>query len=132
VLRNAGLIHRIGCQFHWRNQGYRDFRDFLETLTAKRRKEILRERRKVIEAGIKIQRRSGDELSANDWARFHELYRSTFEKHANFPALTLGFFQSIGKTMGEKILLVEAVSEEQLVASAFFMVSDIGVNQLTH
>lgn len=124
VLRNAGLIHRIGCQFHWRNQGYRDFRDFLETLTAKRRKEILRERRKVIEAGITIQRRSGDELSANDWARFHELYRSTFEKHANFPALTLGFFQSIGKTMGEKILLVEAVSEEQLVASAFFMESE--------
>ncbi|MEY4685293.1 MAG: hypothetical protein RLZ25_1752 [Pseudomonadota bacterium] len=124
VLRDAELIHRIGCQFHWKNQGYRDFRDFLETLTAKRRKEILRERRKVKEAGIAIQRRSGGELSANDWMRFHELYRSTFEKHANFPALTLGFFQSIGKTMGDKLLLIEALSANQVVASAFFMVGE--------
>lgn len=124
VLRDSGLIHRIGCQFHWRNQGYRDFRDFLETLTAKRRKEILRERRKVMEAEITIRRRNGDELSDDDWVRFHRLYRGTFEKHANFPALTLGFFQSIGKTMGERLLLVEALNQGQVVASAFFMVGD--------
>lgn len=122
VLRDSGLIHRIGCQFHWRNQGYRDFHDFLEALTAKRRKEILRERRKVMEAGITMRRRSGDELSAADWIRFHELYRGTFEKHANFPALTLGFFQSIGKTMGDKLLLVEGLSQGHVVASAFFLV----------
>ena len=122
VLRNSALIHRIGCQFHWSNQGYRDFRDFLESLTAKRRKEILRERRKVNEAGIRIRRRSGDELSTEDWVRFHSLYRGTFEKHANFPALTLAFFQAIGKTMGDRLLVVEALSGEIVVASAFFMV----------
>ena len=124
VLRDAELIHRIGCQFHWKNQGYRDFRDFLETLTSKRRKEILRERRKVLETDVTIQHRSGQELSLADWSRFHTLYRSTFEKHANFPALTLGFFQSIGQSMGDKLLLVEALSEGQVVASAFFMVGD--------
>lgn len=124
VLRNKGLIHRIGCQFHWKNRGYRDFRDFLEMLTAKRRKEILRERRKVADAGIRIQRRRGNELSSHDWVRFHAFYRSTFEKHANFPALTLEFFQSIGRTMGDRLLLVEALSEHQVVASAFFMVGD--------
>jgi len=91
VLRNSDLIHRLGCQFHWKNKGYRDFGDFLETLTSKRRKEILRERRKVLESGMVIQRRNGHELSAAEWSRFHHLYRSTFEKHANFPALTLGF-----------------------------------------
>jgi uncharacterized protein len=124
VLRDSELIHRVGCQFHWKNQGYRDFRDFLEALTSKRRKEILRERRKVLETGMVIQRRKGNELSAEDWLRFHNLYRSTFEKHANFPALTLGFFQSIGKTMGGRLLLVEALSEGEIVAAAFFMVGD--------
>lgn len=122
VLRDSDLIHRMGCQFHWKNNGYRDFRDFLETLTSKRRKEILRERRKVLESGLVIQRRKGGELSAEDWSRFHGLYRGTFEKHANFPALTLDFFQSIGKTMGERLLLVEALCEGQVLAAAFFMV----------
>lgn len=116
------LIQRMGCQFHWRNAGYRDFQDYLDRLTAKRRKEIKRERRQVAEAGIEIQRVMGHETSAETWTLFHRLYQRTFDKHGNYPALSAAFFKQIGQKMGEKIMLVLAHRHGDLIAAGFFMI----------
>src|SRR5690606_33707727 len=56
VLRGrAGWMERLGCQFHWRNQGYRDFQDFLDSLSSRKRKQMRKEREQVAGQGIEFQ-----------------------------------------------------------------------------
>jgi predicted N-acyltransferase len=123
-LGDLPLIERHGCQFHWHNPGYRDFADFLDQLTSRRRKEILRERRQVREAGIELVVRPGGRVTEAEWALFHQLYVRTFEHYGNYPALTEGFFRTLGETMGDQVSLVTALRGEQLVAAAFFLLGE--------
>ena len=52
ALREAGWLPRFDVQFHWANQGYRDYDHFLEGFTARFRKNARRERRRITEAGL--------------------------------------------------------------------------------
>ncbi len=117
-LRTQGFLPRLGCQFHWQNQGYRDFQDFLDALTAKRRKNIHRERRRVREAGLDVRVLTGRELSDGQWRSVHEFYRSTFQRLGGVPTLTLPFFQEIAETLGEQLMLVLAFAHGREVAAA--------------
>ncbi|MCP5158294.1 MAG: N-acetyltransferase [Gammaproteobacteria bacterium] len=117
-IQEQGFLLRLGCQFHWRNRGYRDFPDFLDTLTAKRRKTINRERRRVREAGLELRILSGRDASEAQWRTIHEFYRSTFHRLGGVPTLTLPFFQDIAATLGERIVLVLAFAHGQAVAGA--------------
>lgn len=119
------LLARKGCQFHWENRGYRDFNDFLETLSAKRRKEIKRERRRVAESGVTVVRISGCQASDADWNLFHRLYCQTFAKHGNYAALRRDFFSQLGRTMGQQMLLLVARTvTDNLGAALFFQSHD--------
>jgi hypothetical protein len=115
-----GLMSRKGCQFHWENRGYRDFDDFLDALTSKRRKEIRRERRQAQDARLEIRRIAGDEASDADWELFHRLYRRTFLKHGNFAALTRDFFVTVARSLGKQVLLVVAGDGHRAIAGALF------------
>ncbi len=123
-LQAHGLMRRHGCQFHWQNQGYRDFDDFLARLSSAKRKKIRRERRRVHEAGIDIRQLRGDEISDSEWATFHRLYESTFHKRGGMPTLSEGFFREIGRQMPASVLLVLAYHQQRIVAAAFNLVGD--------
>lgn len=116
--RHQDFLSRIGCQFHWRNRGYRDFSDLLDTFTAKRRKNIRRERRRVSEAGLSLQILHGREVSEAQWRVVYEFYCSTFRRLGGVPTLTLPFFQEISETLGEQLVLVLAFEQGQEVAGA--------------
>ena len=116
------LLRRLGCQFHWENRDYVAFDDFLSTLTSKRRKQIRKERREASGSGVEVHCIPGSEVDSRQWQTFHHLYQSTFDKHGNYPALTLGFFQEIAATMGEQILLVLACRGKRIVAASYFLV----------
>ncbi len=124
LLEARGLMRRVGCQFHWTNQGYHSFDDFLATFTAEKRKKVKRERRRVQEAGVSIRRILGDEVSEAQWVTFHRLYRDTFDKRGGVPTLTLPFFQEIARTMGRNLLLVFAEHGQEIVAAAFNLVGE--------
>jgi len=119
AMRNAGLMRRLGCQFHWRNRGYESFDHLLADFSAEKRKKVKRERRRVSEAGVRLRRVRGDQVSAAEWATFHRLYEDTFDKRGGIPTLTLPFFREIGRTMGEQLLLVFAEHDGAIVAAAF-------------
>jgi predicted N-acyltransferase len=119
MMRSAGLMPRLGCQFHWRNHGYGSFDDLLARFSAEKRKKVKRERRRVAEANIDIRRVRGDQVTEAEWALFHRLYEDTFDKRGGIPTLTLPFFREIGRTMGEQLLLVLAEHEGTIVAAAF-------------
>lgn len=118
LLREQGFMPRLGCQFHWHNRGYRDFEDFLARLNSRKRKQLRRERRHVREAGIELQLLHGHELSHEQWSVMHVFYRSTFEKKSGIPTLSQGFFEELGRTMGEQLVLVFAHHHGEPVAGA--------------
>lgn len=123
-LRQAGLFERTGYQFHWHNRGWADFDDFLASLSAKKRKNIRRERRLVRDAGVELELRSGPEMSDGLWGLFYEFYCATFARKSGIPTLSLGFFREIGATLGSQVLVVLARRGSRYVAGALMFRSD--------
>ncbi|MEW8508557.1 MAG: GNAT family N-acetyltransferase [Candidatus Thiodiazotropha sp.] len=118
VLKSMGMMERLGVQFHWHNRGYGDFDQFLSRLTAKRRKNIRQERRKVADAGIRFRVLPGDQVSEEEWQLFADFYAKTFEERYSLPTLNVGFFREIGRTMGEQVIVIYAYDGSLCVAGA--------------
>ncbi|EHQ53034.1 hypothetical protein ECTPHS_10114 [Ectothiorhodospira sp. PHS-1] len=118
ALQAAGLTLRMGCQYHWHNENYRDFDDFIERFSAKKRKNVRRERRRVQEQGLDIRVLHGDEVSRDLWAVFHHFYVSTFERKMGIPTLSLGFFQETGRTLGRQVVMFLVEEDGEPVAAA--------------
>jgi len=123
-LADAGYMLRSGVQFHWLNQGYASFDDFLATLEHKKRKNIRAERRKVREAGVTVRRVRGRDATEADWRLFNRCYRHTYAAHHSTPYLNLDFFQRIGRSMPENILLVIAERDGRPIAASLVIHSD--------
>jgi len=118
ALKDHGFLLRSGVQFHWINQDYRHFDDFLSTLERKKRKNIRAERRKVHEAGIRFRHVRGVAASEADWRFFKRCYDRTYAQHYSTPYLNLAFFRRIGETMPEHILLIIAEQDSKPIAAS--------------
>ena len=127
LFRSLNLSIREGVQFQWFNQGYRDFNDFLQTLSASKRKMLKRERRRVSEQGVSLLRIAGSDVSDGQWQTFFDFYAMTYLKKGSQPYLNLAFFKQIAATMGEQLLLVLALKDDKPVAAAL---SFIGADTL--
>lgn len=108
VLRRAGWLERCGWQYHWKNPGYRDFEDFLDTLRHKARSNIRRERRLVQEAGWEFEWRGGGDLDDSALDFVFRCYRNTFLAYGNPPMLTRAFFGHAARAFGERFLVCVA------------------------
>ncbi|PRC91273.1 GNAT family N-acetyltransferase [Solimicrobium silvestre] len=117
-LQEAGFMPRFGVQFHWTNFGYRDFSDFLAQLEAKKRKNILAERRKVRDAGIHFTVKVGQQISASDWGFFVKCYNSTYRQHGGSGYLNLDFFLRIAASMPQNLLMITAIRDRQPIAAS--------------
>lgn len=122
--RDAGLAVREGCRFHWQNPGYRDFPDFLDTLTSKKRKDLKRERRLLAEQNVRCQRLAGKAITETHWDFFHECYVRTYLEHGQRPYLNRDFFRRLANDMPEQLLLVLAEDDDGPMASALFLHND--------
>ena len=118
-LEQHGLLRRTGYQFHWRNQGYRDFDHFLACLKSEKRKKLQRERRHVREANLKLQVIHGNDATEFELETMDHFYQSIYQRKWGFPTLNLAFFQEIAATMGESLVIVLAYDNNQPVAGAF-------------
>lgn len=118
LLKRAGLMERIGMQYHWHNPGYRDFQDYLDAMTAAKRKMVRRERRRVIEQGIEIRRLRGSELDDEQWRTVYALYSEIYQRKWGYATLTEDFFRALGDTLGERMVIVLAYHDRRCVAGA--------------
>ena len=118
VLEGSGLLMRSGCQFQWMNRGYRDFPDYLDALTSKRRKEIRRERRDAAAAQVEVEIHDGRTATEGHWRAYHTLYSSTYDRKWGYPALTLRFFVAAAAALPDHTLLVLARRGRSYVAGA--------------
>lgn len=109
---------RLGVQFHWQNQGYANFEDFLDQLNARKRKKIRRERRQVTEAGIECQWRTSANISDAEIDTLHALYASTYDRKWGAPALSPRFFREVAQRLKEQFLVLFAYRESRPIAVA--------------
>lgn len=117
-------VTRTDCQFHWHNQNYRDFEQFLTTLKAKKRKNIRQERARVARSGVVIQRLDGATAQESDWRDFSILYRAIYERKYGYPAFNYAFFAEIAALMPAQIQLVMARRDGAPVAAALMYLDD--------
>ena len=112
-----GWLVRHGLQYHWLNRGFRDFDDFLGSLTSRKRKAIRKERAAASE-GLEIRALTGSEIGMAEWDAMWRFYQDTGSRKWGRPYLTRQFFDRIGETMGEKVLLFLAYRGATPIAGA--------------
>lgn len=124
-LGSEGFLQRTDQQFHWFNDGYKTFDDFLSALASRKRKAIKRERRDALAGGITIERLTGSAIGEDAWDAFYSFYVDTGSRKWGRPYLNRAFYREIGRTMADRIVLVMARREGRFVAGAInFIGSD--------
>jgi uncharacterized protein len=112
------LMQRETVQFHWTNQGYASFDEFLASLSQDKRKKIRAERRKVSEAGVTWRSSRGEHITDADWDFFYTCYERTYLEHGNAPYLKPEFFQAMQRDMPQSWLLFIAEHDGRAIASS--------------
>jgi len=118
--RDAGLLERRDCQFHWHNAGYRDFDDYLATFSAKRRKEAKRERR-IAREQVAIRMLDGSEADAMHWDAMYALYRRHMHQKGSPTYLNRECFERWAATMPGDFRLCLAERDDRIVAGALLV-----------
>ena len=112
-----GWLLRHGVQYHWLNRGFGSFEDFLAALTSRKRKAIRKERA-AARAGLEFRTLRGAEIGPAEWDAMWAFYQDTGSRKWGRPYLTRAFFDLIGETMGEELLLMLACRDGVPVAGA--------------
>ena len=125
ALAAQGWMIRSSIQFHWKNDGYRDFDDFLAALSSRKRKNIRKERRMVADAGVRLLRLTGDDITAAHIDDFYRFYLSTIDRKWGGAYLTREVFHRLHGSMADRILLVMAEYDGRIIGGALnFIGSD--------
>ena len=118
LLSAAGLLARIGEQYHWKNEGYASFEDFLGALTSRKRKTIRHERTVANGAGIAISTLTGDDIKSHHWDAFFRFYMNTSDRKWGQAYLTRAFFDLLAQRMGDAVVLVMGEKDGRAVCGA--------------
>ncbi len=127
ALGQQGLLQRVDQQFHWFNEGYRSFEDFLTALASRKRKAIRRERRDALSEGITVEVLSGRDITEGHWDAFFAFYMDTGSRKWGRPYLNRRFFSLIGERLGERIVLILAKRAGRYIAGAINFRGDVAL-----
>jgi uncharacterized protein len=119
-----GWLLRLGQQYHWHNAGYTCFDDFLAALASRKRKGIRKEREAVRREGLSVRALCGEEIKARHWDAFFAFYMDTGGRKWGSPYLTRSFFDILGATMADKVVLVMAEADGRPVGGALNLKGD--------
>lgn len=122
LAEQPGWLQRIGCQYHWQNRGYRDFQDFLDALSSRKRKQMRKEREQVAGQGIDFEWLEGGQLTESLWDFVYACYANTYAVRRQRPYLTREFFSLLAERMPQAIRVVLARQGSRPVAMAFSLV----------
>jgi predicted N-acyltransferase len=123
VCEDLKLKVRKDCQFHWHNHSYTDFDSFLNTFSARKRKKVRQDRRRVADAGITFRRVRGPDLDDSAWRLAYQLISITFMRRGSMPYFDLEFFKTISAELPDNILVVFAELDGKAIAAAVFFES---------
>jgi predicted N-acyltransferase len=121
ALAEFGTHVRTASQFHWFNEGYTTFDNFLATFSSRKRKNLKRERKRVADQGISLTTLVGDEIGAANWQQFHHFYQMTYAKRSGHGGyLSKEFFTGTAAGMGDQVIMVLASMEGSAIAAALY------------
>jgi uncharacterized protein len=123
-LAGAGFLVRHGEQFHFQCNGFSSFDDFLAALASRKRKAIKRERRDALGSDVTIEWVTGSSINPEHWKTFFAFYMDTGSRKWGRPYLTRGFFDRVGASMADRILLVMAKRNGRYIAGAINFIGD--------
>jgi predicted N-acyltransferase len=115
---SRSILQRTDQQFHWLNQGYQTFDDFLAGLASRKRKAVKKERREAVSAGITFEHLRGADITEAHWDAFFAFYQDTGSRKWGSPYLNRRFFSLIGEAMPERILLIMCKRAGRMIAGA--------------
>lgn len=129
IIKNKALIpddvyQRHTVQFHWFNQNFSSFDEFLSIFTARKRKNVKKERSSITHQNIEIRQVLGKDITPEELSFFYLAYQLTYLKRGHTPHLTIDFFTDILKSLPDNILLVIASSEGNNIACSWFFFDD--------
>jgi len=113
-----GWLPRVDTQFHWHNQGFADFEQFLATLSSRKRKVIRRERRDALADGLTVKWLSGSDITEAHWDAFFDFYEDTGARKWGRPYLNRNFFSLLGQYMADRVVLMLAYDGATPIAGA--------------
>ena len=119
-----GWSLRLGQQYHWSNEGYKTFDDFLAALSSRKRKAIRKERQSVVKEGLTVRALSGSDIKSEHWDTFFAFYMDTGGRKWGTPYLTRSFFEILGATMADKVVLILAEADGRPVGGALNLKGD--------
>ena len=117
LFERAGWLIRADSQFHWLNEGFATFEDFLGTLSSRHRKSIRRERARAVQ-GLEIVHLSGSAIGEHHWDIFWTFYQDTGARKWGHPYLTRACFSLLGERMADRLLLILALRDGRPIAGA--------------
>ena len=114
----ANWLVRYDTQFHWHNQGFATFDDFLGTMSSRHRKVVKRERRDALADGLTVRALSGSDLTEAAWDAFYEFYEDTGGRKWGRPYLNRKFFSLLSEKMADRVVLILAYDGPRAIAGA--------------
>jgi predicted N-acyltransferase len=121
-LGEEGWLQRLGIQYHWHNDGYASFDDFLGALASRKRKSLKRERRDANAAGLVFHTLRGTQIDPARWKAFYRFYESTVDRKWGSAYLTQKFFPLLSERLGDRVVLMLAEHGGKPVAGALNLV----------
>jgi predicted N-acyltransferase len=121
ILLGCGMPRRAATQFHWFNEGYNSFEDFLGGFNSRKRKSLNKERRRVTEQGLVLKTLTGADIGEREWEQFYRFYQLTYAKRSGHGGyLSREFFVDTAAGMGEQVVMVLAYLDSRAVAGALY------------
>ncbi len=117
-LGEAGWIRRTGLQYHWTNEGYASFDEFLEALASRKRKTLRKERREIADSGIVVRALTGNEIEERHWRTFHRYYLDTVDRKWAHAYLNEAFFLRLGETMADRVVMIVGEAGGKMICGA--------------
>jgi uncharacterized protein len=121
-LGDAGVLQRTDQQYHWLNNGYQRFDDFLAALSSRKRKTMRKERETAVASGLTIKHVAGRDISEAHWDAFYTFYTDTGSRKWGRPYLNRAFFSQLGATMPDQCLLIFAERDGVPIAGALNLI----------
>lgn len=123
LARASGWLVRHDTQYHWHNDGFSSFEDFLGTLSSRHRKVTRRERRDALEAeGLTVKWLTGADLTESVWDAFFEFYQDTGSRKWGHPYLNRRFFSLLSEAMADRVLLMFAYDGDEPIAGTLSLI----------
>ncbi|KFL28564.1 hypothetical protein JP74_01330 [Devosia sp. 17-2-E-8] len=114
---DAGWLHRVDTQYHWHNQDFSSFEDYLATLSSRHRKVTRRERRDALgEEGLTVKWITGSDIRESHWDEFFAFYQDTGNRKWGRPYLNRSFFSLLSAAMADRIVLMFAYDGDRPIA----------------